>query len=350
MRRHQLAQMLIIGVIASIIGIVLALLIDWFPVDASTQAKDIDRLYDVLLIVSVPIFVLVMVVVLYSVWKFRAKPGQEAKDGAPIHGNTTLEVIWTALPALLLFGLMAYTLVVLSDIEAKEPDTRRVNVTAQQFTWTFEYPDVQGPDGKPLRTTELVLEKDVPVEFKMNTLDVIHSFWIPEMRMKRDVVPGLTTSIRVTPNRTGDYAVVCAELCGAGHAVMRQATKVLDTDDYQRWTASATRTAEEAQQSEQGAEGEQGAADPAAAGKQVFTANGCGACHTLADADAKGTTGPNLDEVLANLNEAQIREAIVDPNATVAEGFSAGVMPDNYAEQLDPEQLNELVAYLASQK
>src|SRR5215210_617975 len=103
--RAPVLQLVAIGVIASAIGVTLALLIDWFPVQASGEAKDIDTLWDVLLIVSIPIFVLVQVVVLYSVWKFRMKPGEEEKDGPPIHGNTKLEIIWTAIPALLLVSL-----------------------------------------------------------------------------------------------------------------------------------------------------------------------------------------------------------------------------------------------------
>src|SRR6476659_4943913 len=132
--------MLIIGVIASVIGIAVALSINWFPVQASSQAKKIDDLWDVLLIASVPIFVLVEVVVLYSVWKFRMRPGEELKDGPPIHGNTMLEIIWTAIPALLLVGLCAYAYTDPRDTEKKPKDEMIVNVTGQQFAWSFEYP------------------------------------------------------------------------------------------------------------------------------------------------------------------------------------------------------------------
>src|SRR3954451_2075286 len=130
--------MLIIGVIASAIGIAVALSVNWFPKVASTQAKDIDTLFDVLLVASVPIFVLVEVVVLFSVWKFRMRPGQELEDGPPIHGNTMLEVVWTAIPALLLVGLCGYAYKVLNDIEEKPMNEIVVNVTGQQFACAFE--------------------------------------------------------------------------------------------------------------------------------------------------------------------------------------------------------------------
>src|SRR5690606_34295862 len=105
------------GIVASILGIVAGLLIDWFPIAASGEAKPIDTLWDVLLIASIPIFVGVMVVVLFSVVKFRMRPGEEDLDGPPIHGNTRLEVIWTALPAILLVGLCTYSFIVLEDVE-----------------------------------------------------------------------------------------------------------------------------------------------------------------------------------------------------------------------------------------
>ena len=103
--RAQVRQMLLIGAVASVLGIALALLIDWFPVPASEQAGPIDTLWDVLLIASVPVFVLVETIVLYCAIKFRMRPGEELKDGPPIHGNTKLEIIWTAIPAILLVGL-----------------------------------------------------------------------------------------------------------------------------------------------------------------------------------------------------------------------------------------------------
>src|SRR5947209_807593 len=123
------------GVVAIAIGIPIALLIPWFPSNASIQSGNIRTLYDVLLIVSVPIFVLVETVVLYSVWKFRMRPGQELLDGPPIHGNTRLEVIWTALPAVLIVGLCGYAYSILHSNEATHPHSMVVNVTARQFAF-----------------------------------------------------------------------------------------------------------------------------------------------------------------------------------------------------------------------
>src|SRR3954452_11342261 len=134
-------QMLGIGIVASILGIAAGLLIDWFPVGASGEAKPIDTLWDVLLIASIPVFVGVMVIVLFSVWKFRMRPGEELLDGPPIHGNTRLEVIWTAIPAILLVALCTYAFLVLEDVEAAQPNTMNVRVVGEQFAWTFYYKD-----------------------------------------------------------------------------------------------------------------------------------------------------------------------------------------------------------------
>src|ERR671928_1271815 len=139
--RAPVGQMLGIGAIASALGVALALLINWFPTGASTQAGPIDTLWDVLLIVSVPIFVLVVTIVLYSVVRFRMRPGEELADGPPIHGNTRLEVIWTALPAILLVALCSYAFVVLHDVEEAKANTMEVRVVGQQFARTYYYRD-----------------------------------------------------------------------------------------------------------------------------------------------------------------------------------------------------------------
>ncbi len=230
--KHPVAAMLVIGVVASALGVGLALLIDWFPVAASSQADPIDTLWDVCIALSVPIFVLVMVVVLYSVWAFRMRPGEEDLDGPPIHGNTKLEIIWTTIPALLIFGLIAYSYVVLVDIEEKPANEMVVEVIGQQFAWQFIYP---AKDGKPVVSDRLYLPAGKSVQFRMKSRDVIHDFWVPAFRVKLDLVPGLETKYRVKPIRAGTYDIVCAELCGLGHSTMRQTAYVLPEPAFNRW-------------------------------------------------------------------------------------------------------------------
>jgi cytochrome c oxidase subunit II len=335
--RAQVRQMLMIGAIASVLGIALALLIDWFPVPASEQAGKIDTLWDVLLIASVPVFVLVETIVLYSAIKFRMRPGDELKDGPPIHGNTRLEIIWTAIPAILLVGLCTYSYVVLTDIEKAEANSMNVRVVGEQFTWTFYY---RGEGGDEISSPQLYLPANTPVNFTVQSKDVIHDFWVPAFRMKIDAVPGINTHLRVTTNdRTGDYPVVCAELCGLGHSTMRQSAHVMTREDFDAKLAELAR----------GPAGGGGGGGADTDGKTLFTESAqptaCKSCHTLADAGATGTTGPNLDEVVPDLSEAEIRESIADPDAKVTKGFAPGLMP-RYGDTLTDEQIDALAKYL----
>lgn len=331
--------MVIAGVIASAIGIALGLSIHWWPQHASKQADQINTLYDVLIVASVPIFVLVVTVVVTAVVRFRMRPGQEDQDGPPIHGNTRLEVVWTALPAALILGLSAYAYVVLTNTErapAAPARELKVGVVAQQFAWRFDYPR-QLTGGKQVTTTELFLPIDRSVEFDIRTLDVIHSFWVPNLSQKIDAVPGLVTHYRVTPTRLGRYPVVCAELCGLGHSVMRSTVTVLTAPQFAAWVKRQTKPAAPVNASPQ---------QLAAAGKQVFTGTaGCGACHTLADAGTTGRIGPNL-QAIKGASSALIRQDIVDPNKRITKGYGPNIMPQNFGQTLSQSDLKALVAYL----
>jgi cytochrome c oxidase subunit II len=245
MSRRPVVATIVAALTATAIGIALSYAIHWFPVQASTQAHNTDTLYHVLVIASVPIFVLVVTVILFSVWHFRMKPGQELQDGPPIHGNTRLEVIWTAIPALILLGLVSYSFVVLRDNEKKPATEMVVEVTGQQFAWSYEYPaSVTG--GAPLKTTQLYVPSNESVYFKIHSVDVIHAFWIPAFRLQIDAVPGITTTYRATPNRIGSYPVVCNLLCGVGHGLMRSTIHVVAPNRFQAWLKRQTSAASSA--------------------------------------------------------------------------------------------------------
>jgi cytochrome c oxidase subunit 2 len=211
MSRRAIAGTVVAALIATAIGIVLSYVIHWFPAQASTQAHNTDRLYHVLVIASVPIFVLVVTVILFSVWHFRMKPGQELQDGPPIHGNTRLEVFWTAIPAMILLSLVSYSFVVLHDNEKK-------------------------PAGPEM----LYVPENESVYFAIHSKDVIHAFWIPAFRLQIDAVPGITTHYRATPDRLGSYPVVCNLLCGVGHSLMRSTIHVVTPEQFQAWLKRQT--------------------------------------------------------------------------------------------------------------
>jgi cytochrome c oxidase subunit 2 len=392
--------MVVAGVIATAILIPVALVIPWFPTNASKQAGNVRTLYDVLLIATVPIFVLVETVVLFSVWKFRMKPGEEEKDGPPIHGNTRLEVVWTVLPACLILGLCAYAYTVLHSNEKSEAGEMTVNVTTRQFAFEFSYP---GLDGKTVVSPVLYLPKGKPIVFKLRSLDVIHSFFVPEFSEKIDAVPGITTTLRVTPTRLGTYPAECTELCGPGHSLMRATVHVVTPVAFQTWASAqpaniapplGTPPPNAAEQGEPGAPPSSpssssgnattgpssrsstappasssttppaASATSAAAGKTVFTQTAsptCSTCHTLAAASATGTVGPDLDtrlrsdcatpaskRVRGETLQKCIYIAITSPYKYIPSGYQPGIMPSTFAKTLTGPQIGALVRFLST--
>src|SRR4029077_10739202 len=200
--------------------------------EASTAANKIDTLLNVMIVLSSFVFSIVMVMLVYSVRRWRVKPGDEG-DGAPIHGNTRLEIAWTVIPTVIVLFGAVYSWITLSDIEAHDPNRMVVDVYSQQYEWHFNYPE-QG-----VTSRELHVPVNRQIEFRMHSLDVIHSFWVPEWRIKKDNVPGITTRAYVTPTKTGDFTLICTQLCGIGHATMRAPVVVEPTQAaWQQWAAS----------------------------------------------------------------------------------------------------------------
>jgi cytochrome c oxidase subunit II len=236
-------------VLAAVMSVVL-LQWDWFGPDASEQRNPIDTLFDVMIVLSSFVFSIVVIMLAYAIWKFRAKPGDEG-DGEPIHGNTKLEIAWTLIPTVIVLFGAVYSWIVLNDIEAKASDAMPLTVTGQQYKWTFEYPEVQvgESDGQPtyLTSNELHVPVDRQLEVRMEALDVIHSFWVPEWGIKRDAVPSgaggdeVDNEFVVTPDEEGTYSLICTELCGIGHATMRATVVVESQAEFDQWVSEQRR-------------------------------------------------------------------------------------------------------------
>jgi cytochrome c oxidase subunit II len=246
--RATLARLFAAIIVLTVVIAVPMTQIHWDGTQASSQANKIDTLLNVMIILSSFVFAIVLVMLGYCIWKYRARPGDES-DGEPIHGNTKLEIAWTVIPTVIvLFGAI-YSWIVLGDIETKAADALPVNVTAQQYKWTFNYPL---PNGKVVSSNELVVPDGRQLELHLTALDVLHSFWVPEWRIKRDLVPAgeggndVDNSVVVTPDRLGTYNVVCTELCGFGHATMRALVKVVPPDEFASWLAKQPRVAPQA--------------------------------------------------------------------------------------------------------
>jgi cytochrome c oxidase subunit II len=215
---------------------VIMLIPNWNGEEASTAADDIDRLLDVMIVLSSFVFSIVIVMLSYSLYKWRVKPGDEG-DGAPIHGNTRLEIAWTLIPTVIVLLAGALSWKTLDNIEAHDANRMVINVNSQQYEWSFQYPEQGG-----FTSRELHVPIDRQMEFKMHARDVIHSFWVPEWRIKKDNVPGITTRAYVTPDKIGTYSLICTELCGYGHATMRATVVVQSEADFNQWAAEQQAT------------------------------------------------------------------------------------------------------------
>jgi cytochrome c oxidase subunit II len=227
--RKGIVQLVAIGVVIGVAVALVAVLFQWLPESASEEFDRIQAIYWFATWMSVVIFAIVGAVVVYSVWKWRVPPDDDA-EGPPIHGHTGLEIAWTAVPAILVIALGIVSAVVMSKNGDTKDDALQVRAIGQQFAWKFEYPELGD-----FSTGELVLPVDQQAQFTMEALDVIHSFWVPNLGQKMDAVPGIETTINVTPTRTGDFAVVCTELCGLGHATMRARARVVTQTEFDQW-------------------------------------------------------------------------------------------------------------------
>ena len=334
MRRGSIASLLGIGVVAGGIAAAVAVALPWLPTPASREASRIDFEFWFVIIICIVIFAIVVAAILYSVVVFRAAPDDDS-DGPPIHGHTGLEIAWTIVPTLLVTAIGISSAIVLSNDDALGKNVLHINVIAQQFAWTFSY-----PDSKNLTSATLMLPKDRSVLLTFTSKDVIHSLWVPEFGQKQDTVPGLHPTLHITPDRLGTFPVICTELCGLGHATMRSTAVVMTPAAFDKWIASQTKAVT--------------SPNAGQAGAAVFKNNGCGACHTLTAAGAAGKVGPDLDKLTTYAKQAKqplaafVRSSIVNPNAYVQAGYPKNVMPGTFGTSIPKQQLDALVTYLTT--
>ncbi|MBD1914825.1 MULTISPECIES: cytochrome c oxidase subunit II [Cyanophyceae] len=275
---------LILGIAVTLISLWVGQNHNLLPVQASEQAPLVDDLFNVMMTIGTALFIVVQGAIVYSLIRFRQPKGDDT-DGLPIEGNLPLEAFWTAIPAVIVVGLGLYSVVVFQEmggfspgghhghgamvamapqeslidvapllaqgldddtvfgktqvygfgasplVQMNQPDVT-VNVTGMQFAWIFRYPDTGITDG------ELHIPVGKDVQLKIEAQDVIHSFWVPQFRLKQDALPGEPGELRFVATREGTYPVVCAELCGSYHGAMRTQVIVHSPEDYADWVAS----------------------------------------------------------------------------------------------------------------
>jgi len=233
--RKGIVQLVAIGVVIAVLSTLVAVLFKWLPTSASEEFDRIQGIYWFATVISIAIFALVAAVIVYSVWKWRV-PLDDDADGPPIHGHTGLEIAWTAVPAALVIAIGVVSAIVLSRNGDAGPRPLEVQAIGQQFAWKFVYTDYENRQtGDAVQTGELVLPVGQEARFTMTAVDVIHSFWVPNFGQKMDAVPGIETEILVTPDRVGEFEVVCTELCGLGHATMRASARVVTQAEFDQW-------------------------------------------------------------------------------------------------------------------
>ncbi len=229
MRRGSIVALLGIGVIAGGVATAVALVPTWLPPVASRQAGRVDFVFWFVIAICIGIFAILVAVLVYAVIRFRAQE-DDHEDGPPIHGHTGLEIGWTAIPFVLVTAIAIVSAIVLSRNDAEAGNTLHINVTAQQYAWTFAYPDANNATSPVLR-----LPKGRSIELDMRSLDVIHAFFVPEFRTNEDLVPGLVTNVHITPTRVGTFPLICNELCGLGHSLMRTQAIVMKPSAFDAW-------------------------------------------------------------------------------------------------------------------
>ena len=306
------------------------------PAQASAQAVSIDQLFGIYTWGIAFLFSLIVVTLLYSLVVFRRKKG-ETGDGAHIEGNSKLEIAWTVVPFLAVLYLAYLGARSLSETRRIDPSAMVVKVIAQQWHWQFQYPDYL------ISTKDLYLPVGEQVDLQMTSLDVTHSFFVPEFRLKQDILPGRTVDLRVTPTVIGHYKLSCAQLCGAHHADMVADVVVVSKADFQAWVNLQIASAPK---------------DPVLIGEQLASLFGCSVCHSVDGTKKVGPTWLRLyeskvtlsDGTKVEVDEEYLTNSIVNPNLQIVSGFSPNVMPDTFSTVLNQSQIQDLIAYIESLK
>lgn len=330
----------IVGVLVVAVTIIVDVLLEGIglmPIQASTQAGPIDGLFSLHVKAISFLFALIVVFLVYAIVVFRRRPG-ETGDGDHFEGHTGLEIVWSVIPLAIVLYFSYLGAEVLAETRQVDPQAIEVKVVAFQWGWRFEYPEY----GVTSSTLNLPVNRQVLL--KLTSTDVIHSFWVPEFRVKQDALPGETMvkELRITPSQVGRYKVRCAELCGTAHSYMEGGVVVMQPADFEAWIAEQAK----------------GSDDPVERGRKLATTQGCIGCHT---ADGTAIIGPTWKGLAGKqerleggatmvVDDAYLRTAIIDPNLQIVEGFKAKIMPPTYGKTLSAEQIDDLIAYIKSLK
>ncbi len=308
----------------------------WFPADVSTFGNYVDSLYSFILWVSVILFVAITIVVVTFVLKYRKRPGYVQPGGEHITHNTKLELAWTVPPLILCLFVFYWGFTGFLDMSVAPKNGEEIHVVGKKWIWQFEYKN----GTKTL--SEMVVPVNTPIILVMTSEDVLHSFYSPNMRIKRDVVPNRYTKIWFQATRTGNFQIFCTEFCGDGHSQMQGTIRVVSAEEYKDWLANS------------------GSADDGLPleklGEKVYSAKGCVACHSIDGSamvgpswkGAWGTSRPMTGGGSVIMDENYVKESVNYPIAKVVQGYQP-VMP-SYKGLLSDREIDGVIAYLKTLK
>lgn len=300
------------------------------------QAIQADRLWDVTFGIAAVVFILVEGALIYIIFKYRESRKGGGADPKQLHGHTKLELLWTAIPAVILTGIAFMTVPVIFD-QAREPEgALQVEVIGHQWWWEYRY------ENGVVTADELHIPTGRPVRLTLKSVDVIHSFWIPKLAGKQDVVPGRINHLTMEATNPGEYLGQCAEFCGLSHANMRAKAVAHEPADFDRWVTEQLADAVNDESVNEGRE--------LFLNETFAQGQSCISCHAIKGTEAAGVIGPNLTHLasrdrfaggMLEMNEENLKEWLEDPPAIKP----GSLMPDL---GLTDDQIDDLTAYLLS--
>ncbi|MBL7661861.1 cytochrome c oxidase subunit II [bacterium] len=304
---------------------------DWMPVQGSTWAEQVDWINNFITYISVFCTVAITGAMVYFGIKYRRKTDN---DPTPhITHNAALEIVWTAIPTAIVCFVFWYGLVIYREMRNPPSNAQEINVQAEKWQWTFAY-----NTGKKA-VNELIVPVGQPVRLIMRSKDVNHSFFIPAMRVKEDVIGNQYNYLWFEANQTGQFPIFCTEYCGLGHSAMLANLRVVSKEAYQDFINDRAAGEEEK--------------TPEALGKKLFAEKACASCHSTDGSvkpcpTLKGVFGHDVeltDGSKIKADENYLRESLLNPNAKIVKGFTPNVMPSQQG-QLSDEQVDQLIAYI----
>jgi len=308
----------------------------FLPGANSTIASEVDALFNFILYLSIFFFILVTGGSFYFAWRYRARKAAETPYTANISHNTKLEIFWTVIPTILVFIIFVWGFQTFLKMNVPPGDAIEIKVTGQKWFWSFNYPD------GATSTNELVVPVNQPVKLLMSSQDVIHSFFVPNFRIKMDVLPNRYSQTWFEATQEGTYDLFCTEYCGKSHSDMIGKVRVVTDQAYNDWLAD-------------NAVGGEGLA-PEEWGEKLYTSKACVTCHSI---DGSPNVGPTFKGIFGRqenmtdgssitVDENYIRKSILEPQAQIVEGYQP-VMP-TYQGVMTNDEIDAIIAYLKTLK